>query len=130
MHPLYYPNSLTFIANLTGADSVSHRIIGQTHSDKQLQENNPTCKKTTPLLLAVTQTLSLKPAVGNDISLNSSIGRCGSTVMGTSPSRLGSLVCSAAASHGLLAVSKIPQQFPLFLFEQTKPDVTVLQVTL
>ena len=47
--PFYCPNSLTFIVNLTGADSVSHRIIGQKHSDKQLQENNPTCKKTTPL---------------------------------------------------------------------------------
>ena len=47
--PFYCPNSLTFIENLTGVDSVSHKVIGQKHSDKQLQENNPTCKKTTPL---------------------------------------------------------------------------------
>jgi len=38
--PFYCPNSLTFIENLTGVDSVSHKIIGQKHSDKQLQENN------------------------------------------------------------------------------------------
>ena len=32
--PFYCPNSPTFIVNFTGADSVSHKIIGQKHSDK------------------------------------------------------------------------------------------------
>jgi len=50
--PSYCPNSQTFIVNLTGVNSVSHKIIGQKHSDKQLQENNPTCKKTTPLVIS------------------------------------------------------------------------------
>ncbi|MDD0245723.1 hypothetical protein PSY47_23410, partial [Shigella flexneri] len=50
--PSYCPNSQTFIVNLTGVNSVSHKIIGQKHSDKQLQENNPICKKTTPLVIS------------------------------------------------------------------------------
>ena len=123
MLSLYYPNSLTFIANLTGADSVSHKINGQKHSDKQLQENNP-------LGISSHIDLVLEAICWQQYFSKFSVGLCGNTVMGTSHSCPSSLVCSAAASHGLLTVSKIPQQFPFFLFEQTKPNVTVLQVTL
>ncbi|EOB04659.1 hypothetical protein Anapl_15302 [Anas platyrhynchos] len=114
MLSLYYPNSLTFIANLTGADSVSHKINGQKHSDKQLQENNP-------LVISSRVDSVLEDSCWQQYFLNSSFGRCGNTVMGTSHSHPGSLVYSAAASHGLLAVSKIPQHLRVSQFESTPP---------
>ena len=88
MLSLYYLNSLTFIANLTGTDSVSHKIIGQKHSEKTTAKNQPHLQENDPLVISSHVDPVFEASCWQQYFLFPQLGDMG--ILGTSRSHSGS----------------------------------------